>query len=296
MPTQDIDRNRKFGLEVEFQGSTERVLAELVSRGLAQSRSMSNYSQNSDTYWIVKGDASVERGGELVSPPLLMDDPDQRGQVAKAVEALTAAGVQPHQTAGIHVHINASDLDGKQVVGVARTFTKFEDQIYRIASSGWLTVRNYRWCKPIERATVEKIAKARTKEQLATAWYGAREAHHMSGHGHHSRYHGLNLHSYFYRGTIEFRIFNSSINIKRIEAYIILAMAIVQDGRDGKLRSINKVFKLGDMKAGILPDKKAFHHLCQMLRWENDISPISKEDLALISYCWKNSVPQEYVA
>ena len=41
-----------------------------------------------------------------------------------------------------------------------------------------------------------------------------------------TRYHGLNLHSYFYRGTVEFRLFNASLNCSKIQAYIMLCLFI----------------------------------------------------------------------
>lgn len=290
---------RKFGLEVEFTGNPTTALNRLRAAGLSTMHDIHGYSGFREGEWIIKRDASVNNGGELVGPPLDWDNPSERSQIATAMNCLVEAGCAAHVSAGVHVHVDASDLDPRQLVGVVRTFTKFEDQIYRIASSGWRTIRpggltgyNGGWCKPLPRATVEKLAKARTHEQLSTAWYGSGSSASFAGHGHDSRYHGLNMHSYFYRGTVEFRVFNSTMNPKRIEAYVTLCMAVVQDGRDNKLRSINKVFALGDMASGVLTEKKAFHHLCQFLRWENELSPISKEDLALISYCWKNSLPQ----
>lgn len=286
---------RKFGLEVEFSGNPSAALAELRRAGLSTMHDIHSYTGHRNDEWIIKRDASVRDGGEMVGPPLDWDDPAQRGQIATAMDCLIRAGATTTPSAGVHVHVDASDLEPRQIVGVARTFTKFEDQIFRIATSGWRTMRPdgfTNWCKPLPRTTVERLSKARTREQLTTAWYGSRDRANYAGHGDSSRYHGLNLHSYFYRGTVEFRVFNSTMNAKRIEAYVTLCMAIVQDGRDNKLRSINKVFALGDMARGELTEKKAFHHLCQFLRWENELSPISKEDLALISYCWKNSVPQ----
>jgi hypothetical protein len=289
---------RKFGLEVEFGGNIQQVIVAIREAGLSTATSQHSYMGNSDTEWVVKTDASVARGGELVSPPLDFDDPEQRGQIARAFAALARAGATTSRDAGVHVHIDASDLTPEQIGGVARNFTKYEDAIYRIASSGWQSIRAgaSTYAKPLERDKVEKLAKARTAEQIKRAWYGTTDRWGTEGHGHGSRYYGLNLHSWFYRGTVEFRVFNSTMNAKRAEAYVVLCMAIVQDARNGRKRSINKTFKLGEMANGTTAEKKVLHHLCQFLRWENDISPISKEDLDLITYCWKNSRPQRAFA
>lgn len=41
-----------------------------------------------------------------------------------------------------------------------------------------------------------------------------------------TRYHALNLHSVFYRGTVEWRCFNSTLHAGRVAAYVNLCLAI----------------------------------------------------------------------
>ena len=41
-----------------------------------------------------------------------------------------------------------------------------------------------------------------------------------------SRYHALNLHSVFSKGTIEFRLFNSTLHAGEVKSYIQLCLAI----------------------------------------------------------------------
>ena len=41
-----------------------------------------------------------------------------------------------------------------------------------------------------------------------------------------SRYHCLNLHSVFQKGTVEFRLFNGTVHAGKIKAYIQLCLAI----------------------------------------------------------------------
>ena len=50
----------------------------------------------------------------------------------------------------------------------------------------------------------------------------------MSTHEHYNwtRYHALNLHSVFYRGTVEYRMFNSTLHAGRVKAYVHLALGI----------------------------------------------------------------------
>ncbi len=61
----------------------------------------------------------------------------------------------------------------------------------------------------------------RTDAELERLWYGKpADPRLRSDRYHRSRYHGLNLQSYFYRFTIEFRYFESSLDPDQIETYV----------------------------------------------------------------------------
>lgn len=289
---------RKFGVELEFVGSRTRVREQIAMAGLPcdEQRSHLGYSE---TGWTVKHDGSVSAGGELVSQPLDFDSESDRKQVDVVVAAMQLAGAGTDTSAGIHVHVDASDLSAQQVANVARFMFKFEDVIYRIGSSGWSRIRpsgmnNY--CKPIDEETVRKLCKVRDLDSFWRAWYGSiengRQARHDHMHG--SRYHGLNLHSWNYRSTIEFRIFNSTLNPARVQAYIALAVAIVQDAREGFRRSTGKAYRLGGMADGTTAPNAAFLRLQQVLRSDSKDTKVlmSKEDWKRVRYCWRDSVPQ----
>lgn len=282
---------RKFGVEVEIGGTMQATLHHLQAAGLTNTTSQFGYVGHSMTEWVVKTDASVPGGVEVVSPPLDFDDPEQRGQVDRLFPALQAADCFTLPQGGIHVHIDASDLTPEQVAAVARCFVKFEDLIYRIASSGWATLRPggmERWARPMTDQQITGMTRVKNDRQLRRAWYGAGEGA-TAGHGHGSRYCGINIHSWFYRGTIEFRVFNTSLNAERVQAYIALCMALVQDARNGKRRSVNKAYRLGGMAAGTTDPKNAYHRLQQVVRYEAGMSMV---DYKRLNKVWKDSRPQ----
>ena len=68
--------------------------------------------------------------------------------------------------------------------------------------------------------------KPKTMQKIKDIWYNERNAgFHI--HYDHSRYHFLNLHSFFNgNGTVELRGFNSTLHAGKIKAYILLALAI----------------------------------------------------------------------
>ncbi len=60
--------------------------------------------------------------------------------------------------------------------------------------------------------------------ELERLWYNGESNRYI--HYDTSRYHGLNLHSVFSKGTIEFRLFNSTLHAGEVKAYIQLCLAI----------------------------------------------------------------------
>ncbi len=110
-------------------------------------------------------------------------------------------------------------------------------------------------------------------DTLESIWYNGR-----SGRNYHydeSRYHGLNLHSVFSKGTIEFRLFNSTLHAGEIKSYIQLCMAIshqalVQKSASRiKTQSSNEkyTFRVWLLRLGLIGDefKTARHHLLKNL-------------------------------
>ena len=60
--------------------------------------------------------------------------------------------------------------------------------------------------------------------QLESIWYEGEVRNHE--HYNWTRYYALNLHSVFYKGTVEFRCFNSTLHAGRAAAYINLCLAM----------------------------------------------------------------------
>lgn len=296
---------RRFGIEVEFVGNVSELIEEIRLAGLSTRTSRHSYMGHSDTEWIVKLDGSVSGGGELVSPPLDFDDPAQREQVTTALQAMQRAGCKPDHSAGLHVHVEATDLDARKVAAVGRSFIKHEDAIYRVASSGWRTIRRaaQTYAKPIANDQKRPLSRVKTSGDLRKVWYGtAQEGYHTSSHGHASRYCGLNIHSWFLRGTVEFRVFNSTVNPSRAQFYIAMSVAMVQAARDGHTSAIGTAKPLGTMAATFVgegdedrarTEKKVFDSLGGFLRYAGGMS---LDDLALYRRFWADSTPQRQFA
>ena len=92
--------------------------------------------------------------------------------------------------------------------------------------------RRARWCQDIDPTLLERLQSERptTLEGVRAVWYSSHgENPNVAAYQHYagSRYHGVNIHSLFYRGTIEFRWFEATLHAGKVKGYIqfILALA-----------------------------------------------------------------------
>ena len=75
----------------------------------------------------------------------------------------------------------------------------------------------------------------RTIADVNAAWYGRRNTMPCRYDG--SRYHGLNLNSYFFRNTIEFRWFEGTLHAGKVKAYVQFVLALAAKALSSKTAS-----------------------------------------------------------
>ena len=90
-----------------------------------------------------------------------------------------------------------------------------------------------------------------------------------------SRYHGLNIHSTFTKGTVEFRLFNGTLHAGEIKAYIQFCLAMTHQALTQKKASARKTetdnekyaFRCWMLRLGLIGDefKTCRHHLLKNL-------------------------------
>ena len=104
--------------------------------------------------------------------------------------------------------------------------------------------RMRRYCRTVDPRFLDQLnrKKPTTMAQLADIWYGAQGCEY--GRTHHyndSRYHMLNLHATFTKGTVEFRLFQfappsngkqNGLHAGKLKSYIQLCLAMSQMAKD----------------------------------------------------------------
>lgn len=98
-----------------------------------------------------------------------------------------------------------------------------------------------RYCKPMDERFIQEVNRKRpqTMQAFQKIWYGTEDGSDL--HYDDSRYHALNLHSVFSHGTVEFRLFNSTVeHAGKIKADIQLCLAICAQALNQRAASHTK--------------------------------------------------------
>lgn len=206
----------KFGIEIEFTGITRRKAAEIIAEHFtSRVEEIGTYydtkevEQADGRKWKVMSDGSIncqrkengrttqvgrEYSVEVVSPILTYtEDIDNLQEI---VRKLRKAGGFANNSCGIHIHLDGA----KHTVGTIRNFINIiaskNDLFYKALE---INPERMRFCKKMDDTLISKInhKKPKTMKQMEDIWYEgyyeSREQHY-----HNSRYHFLNLHSFFH--------------------------------------------------------------------------------------------------
>ena len=227
--------------------------------------------------WKIVSDNSIEgpqeERTEFVSPICRWEDIET---VQELVRKLRAAGAKAHTSCGVHVHIGRGAHTPKTLRNLVNLVNAKEDLLTQ--ALGISPERRARWCQAVDPDFLARLnrRKPTTDAAFAELWYNTPEWRwHASQHYDTSRYHLLNLHSVFQKGTIEFRAFNASLHAGEIKSFIQLAMAISYQALKSSAASARRpetdnpkyTFRCWLLRLGFIGDefKTAREHLTKRL-------------------------------
>ena len=299
MATNEIMKALNFGVEIEFTGCTRMKAADVVAAYFGTEAGF--LGEGYDTYgckdregrtWKVSRDQSIngekkykDASGtvhrvvtsdhhyrcELITPILQYKDLEDLQQIVRDLRQKAYAVT--NKSCGIHVHVGAERFLARNLVNIANIFYQNEDMLYKAIKCD-SQHRDVGYCKKTDESTLGRLNRAlKTSGSLEHAWYGHTNSYH--GHYDDSRYHGLNLHAYFTKGTVEFRCFNSELHAGKVKTYVQLCLAMAQQAltqkrtRDAKRITTNEMytFRCWLLRLGLIGDefKTARHHLLKNL-------------------------------
>ncbi len=251
--------NTRFGIEIEFTGITREGAALIAARVLGGSYEYTGTYYGTYTVttpdgrkWKLMSDGSIHTqtklngrktsasglySVELVSPILTYSEDIEKLQ--ELVRELRHAGGFANESCGIHIHLDGANHDARSIRNFINIIASKNDLFYKALQ---IKPERARFCKKMDARLVEKMNRVKPSmlSTIEDIWYedymGARSTHYHS-----SRYHFLNLHSFFTGNhTVELRGFNSELHAGKIRSYIVLALALNHQALTQKSASAKK--------------------------------------------------------
>lgn len=267
-------RTQRFGIEIELTGITREDAAKVIAEYFGtESYYIGTYyktygaKDRKGREWKATFDSSIvaqkkvrrqvisgeeEYKCEIVSPILTYGDiPD----LQEVIRQLRHKGAFASEKCGIHIHVDASRYTPQTLRNMVNIIASKEDILYRALQID--PARLY-YCKKVNEKLIETINKKKPKtiEQLKDLWYAEDPNSNRNKHYNSTRYHGLNLHATFTKGTVEFRLFNSTTHAGEIKAYIQFCLAVSHQALTQKSASPRRT----------VTDNEKYAFRCWMLR------------------------------
>lgn len=267
-------RTQRFGIEIELTGVTREDAAKVIAEYFGtESYYIGTYyktygaKDRKGREWKATFDSSIvaqkkvrrqvisaeeEYKCEIVSPILTYGDiPD----LQEVIRQLRHKGAFASEKCGIHIHVDASRYTPQTLRNMVNIIASKEDILYRALQID--PARLY-YCKKVNEKLIETINKKKPKtiEQLKDLWYAEDPNSNRNKHYNSTRYHGLNLHATFTKGTVEFRLFNSTTHAGEIKAYIQFCLAVSHQALTQKSASPRRT----------VTDNEKYAFRCWMLR------------------------------
>ena len=178
-------------------------------------------------YWTGTGyvaDDIREYRVEMVTPKLTYSE---LPKLQECVRRVQKAHAKVNNSCGIHVHVDAANHNRQSLKNLIGIMYSKEDILFKALQVDPIRARDY--CQKVREPMLRQARTLSSDEtndltQLERVWYEGNVEN--TDHYNWTRYYALNLHSVFYRGTVEWRCFNSTLHAGKVAAYVNLCLAI----------------------------------------------------------------------
>ena len=253
-------KKQTIGVEVEMNNITREKAASIAAQFFGTGRH--EYTAGRNGYmtwsawdadgreWKFQKDVSISGPDsekcELVTPILTYADIET---LQELIRRLRKAGAKSDATrgCGVHIHIGAKGHTPQTLRNLANIMASHESLLTESLALDHYRVGRY--CKPVDENFLREVnrKKPETMARLADIWYGSQDENYgRSQHYNGSRYHMLNLHATFTKGTVEFRLFQfdapaggkqNGLHAGQLKSYIQLCLALSQMAKEVKTAS-----------------------------------------------------------
>jgi hypothetical protein len=202
-------------VEIEVSGQTQQTHSQI----------------DADGKWTAVEDGSVPDGIEYNSP--ILHESNYEAELTQFCrQRLDHADVDKH--CGLHIHLDCADLSWWELANVFRYCRRYQDYFFSLVPA---SRRHNGYC-----LRLPAMAAPKRKAELVEFLYGtpkqrdikANKYPHPVDKGCVQRYFWVNIHSYFYRRTLEFRLHSGTRSAEKIINWVKLLLAVLQNARQGE--------------------------------------------------------------
>ena len=253
-------KTQTIGVEVEMNSITRQKAAKVAADFFGTGRFENTAGRNGYSTWSAwdaegrewkfQKDVSIagpdEQKCELVTPILTYQDIETLQELCRQLRHAGAKS-DASRGCGVHIHIGAQGHTPQSLRNLANIMASHESLIAEALKLD--RSRMSRYCRTVDPNFLAKVnsRKPKTMAQLADIWYTSHGASYgRNQHYNVSRYHMLNLHATFTKGTVEFRLFQfdeptaerrGGIHAGQLKSYIQLCLALSQMAKDVRTAS-----------------------------------------------------------
>ena len=191
---------------------------------------------NREDTWRLEEEHSVRGRGavEVVSPHI--QGASGLEDVKRVMEILRDHGAYVNGTCGLHVHHDASDFGCRELRNLLELMVLWEPRIFDAVPDN--EKRMEVSCRPLSQEVLELVRGCSYTECadvrcLQDIWYAQEENSPDKIRYNETRYHGLNLHSFWFRGTVEFRHMRGTLAGETAERWILFTHSLMETARSG---------------------------------------------------------------
>ena len=248
-------KKQTIGVEVEMNNIRRSRAAKIVADFFGTGRYEDTAHRNGYMTWSAwdsegrewkfQRDVSIsgpdDEKCEMVTPILRYENIETLQELCRQLRHAGAKS-DASRGCGVHIHIGANGHTPQTLRNLANIMASHESLIAEALKLD--TYRMDRYCRTVDPRFLQEVngRKPKTMSQLADIWYTANGANYgRTQHYNDSRYHMLNLHATFTKGTIEFRLFQfdeptaerkGGIHAGQLKSYIQLCLALSQMAKD----------------------------------------------------------------
>ena len=253
-------KNQTIGVEVEMNCITRKDAARIAAEFFGTHRVEDTAYRNGyctvsawdaqGREWKFQKDVSIAGDDahkcEMVTPILNYSDIETLQELCRQLRHAGAKS-DASRGCGVHIHIGANGHTPQTLRNLANIMASHESLIAEALKLD--RYRMDRYCRTVDPNFLQAVnrKKPKTMSQLADIWYTSQGASYgRTQHYNDSRYHMLNYHATFTKGTIEFRLFQfdeptaerkGGIHAGQLKSYIQLCLALSQMAKDVRTAS-----------------------------------------------------------